>query len=188
MMGKNFSRWHFGIFLLFFLENRIWHFMQIVSGDNLHEMSDPILNLSSAESAHSEVSVKLVSTNEQQINKLLSTTNFPFFPLFCTAPFSYHWKFIQVTCQYQWKKRIFGHMQKKNNTKKTQASLCIHAVCSPNIAVYSIHLKRSALFSDFNTTLVMLSCLAFQLSANQLLDTGCWYNSHTKWQTVQTHC
>ena len=28
------------IFFLFFPENRIWHFMQIVStGDNLHEMS-----------------------------------------------------------------------------------------------------------------------------------------------------
>ena len=32
------------IFLLFFQENRIWHFMQIVSwGDNLHEMSNPVL-------------------------------------------------------------------------------------------------------------------------------------------------
>ena len=31
------------IFFLFFLENRIWHFMQIVSsGDNLHEMSNPV--------------------------------------------------------------------------------------------------------------------------------------------------
>ena len=31
------------IIFLFFLENRIWHFMQIVSlGDNLHEVSDPI--------------------------------------------------------------------------------------------------------------------------------------------------
>ena len=30
-------------FFLFFLENRIWHFMQIVSiGDNLHEVLDPI--------------------------------------------------------------------------------------------------------------------------------------------------
>ena len=39
-------------FFLFFLENRIWHFMQIVSlgdslqivslGDNLHEVSNPI--------------------------------------------------------------------------------------------------------------------------------------------------
>ena len=28
--------------MLYFLENRIWHFMQIVSnGDNLHEMSNP---------------------------------------------------------------------------------------------------------------------------------------------------
>ena len=26
----------------FFLENRIWHFMQISLGDNLHEVSDPI--------------------------------------------------------------------------------------------------------------------------------------------------
>ena len=31
------------IFFLFFLENRIWHFMQIVSSeDNLHEMSNPV--------------------------------------------------------------------------------------------------------------------------------------------------
>ena len=30
-------------FSYFFLENRIWHIMQIVSlGDNLHEVSDPI--------------------------------------------------------------------------------------------------------------------------------------------------
>ena len=54
-----------------FLENRIWHFMQIVSyGDNLHEVSDPIfkediknvINLSSAESAHSVVSVNTGTT------------------------------------------------------------------------------------------------------------------------------
>ena len=31
MLRKNFSRQHFEIFLLFFLENRIWHYMQIVS-------------------------------------------------------------------------------------------------------------------------------------------------------------
>ena len=32
------------IFLLFFSENRIWHFIQIVTlGDNLHNMSNPIL-------------------------------------------------------------------------------------------------------------------------------------------------
>ena len=31
------------IFFLFFPENWIWHFMQIVSlGDNLHEMSNPV--------------------------------------------------------------------------------------------------------------------------------------------------
>ena len=30
MLGKNFSK-HFEIFFLFFLENKIWHFMQIVS-------------------------------------------------------------------------------------------------------------------------------------------------------------
>ena len=31
------------IFLYFFFqENRLWHFMQIVSGDNMHEMSKPI--------------------------------------------------------------------------------------------------------------------------------------------------
>ena len=31
------------IFFLFFSENKIWHFIQIVSiGDNLHEMSKPV--------------------------------------------------------------------------------------------------------------------------------------------------
>ena len=31
------------IFFLCLLDNRIWHFMQIVSlGDNMHEASDPI--------------------------------------------------------------------------------------------------------------------------------------------------
>ena len=30
-------------FFLFFPENRIWHFMQIISlGDNLYEMSNPV--------------------------------------------------------------------------------------------------------------------------------------------------
>ena len=40
---KNFQQTTFwNIFFLIFLENRIWHFMQIVSkGDNLHEMSNP---------------------------------------------------------------------------------------------------------------------------------------------------
>ena len=43
MLGKNFSKRPFEIFFLQFLENRIWHVMQIVSlRDNLHEMSDPI--------------------------------------------------------------------------------------------------------------------------------------------------
>ena len=35
--------WQTGDILLFFPENRIWHFMEIVSRDNLHEMSNPIL-------------------------------------------------------------------------------------------------------------------------------------------------
>ena len=44
MLGKNYSMQHFAIFFLIFLEGRIWHFMQIVSiGENLHEVSDPIL-------------------------------------------------------------------------------------------------------------------------------------------------
>ena len=43
------------IFLLFSTENKIWHFVQIVSsGDNLHEVSKPVIleecfNMSSAE-------------------------------------------------------------------------------------------------------------------------------------------
>ena len=41
---SKFSRWQFDVIfhicLFFFLENRLWHFMQIVpKGDNLHEMS-----------------------------------------------------------------------------------------------------------------------------------------------------
>ena len=42
-MGRLSRRQTYDIFFfLFFLENRIWHFMQIVSlGDNLHEMSNP---------------------------------------------------------------------------------------------------------------------------------------------------
>ena len=39
--GKIFSRQHFEIFLLFFTENKIWHFMQIVS-NNLYEVSNPV--------------------------------------------------------------------------------------------------------------------------------------------------
>ena len=40
-MGR-FSRWQIGN-ILFFLENLIWHFLQIVSKvDNLHEVSDLI--------------------------------------------------------------------------------------------------------------------------------------------------
>ena len=35
--------WLVGLLFLFFLENRIWYFMQIGSeGDKLHEASDPI--------------------------------------------------------------------------------------------------------------------------------------------------
>ena len=57
-LGKNFSRRHFETFNIYFLESRIWHF-------NRHEVSDPIfgknkktlINLSSAKSAHSMVSV-----------------------------------------------------------------------------------------------------------------------------------
>ena len=42
-LSKSFGGWYFEIFVIFFPENRIWHFMQIVStGDNLHEMSDPV--------------------------------------------------------------------------------------------------------------------------------------------------
>ena len=46
ILGKNFSRQYFETFFIFFffsLENRIRHFMQIVSfRDNLHEVSGPI--------------------------------------------------------------------------------------------------------------------------------------------------
>ena len=43
MLGKISSRRHLETFFLFFPENRLWHFMQIVSsGDNLQEMSKPV--------------------------------------------------------------------------------------------------------------------------------------------------
>ena len=39
-LGEIFGRRHL---FLFFPENKIWHFMQIVSsGNNLHEMSNPV--------------------------------------------------------------------------------------------------------------------------------------------------
>ena len=42
-LGTIFSRQHFEIFILFSLENRIWHFKQTVSnGDNLHEKLNSI--------------------------------------------------------------------------------------------------------------------------------------------------
>ena len=53
------------IFFLFFPENRIWHFMQIVSnGDNLHEMSNPVFwekknNVSTSSAENFTQSVKL---------------------------------------------------------------------------------------------------------------------------------
>ena len=59
--GKIFSRWHFKSFFLFFSENKVWHFLQIVSsGDNLHEMTNPVfkekktnvISFLSAELAH----------------------------------------------------------------------------------------------------------------------------------------
>ena len=43
MLGANSADDKLMIFFLFFLANRIWHFMQIVSlGDNLHEVLNPI--------------------------------------------------------------------------------------------------------------------------------------------------
>ena len=60
MQGNNLSIWYLIIYFLIFPENRLWHFMQIVSlGDNLHEMSEPVfwknkknaINLSSPELA-----------------------------------------------------------------------------------------------------------------------------------------
>ena len=42
-LGKNVSRQDIEIVFLFSPENRIWHFIQIVSiGDNLYEMSNPV--------------------------------------------------------------------------------------------------------------------------------------------------
>ena len=70
MLGTNFSRRHFEIFFIFFLEKRIWQFSCKLSpkGDNLHEVSNTIfwakirkkfiISLWSAESAHSMVRVK----------------------------------------------------------------------------------------------------------------------------------
>ena len=42
-LGNIFGRLYFQMFFLFFPDNRIWYFMQIVSiGDNFHEMSNPV--------------------------------------------------------------------------------------------------------------------------------------------------
>ena len=61
-VGKKFSRWHIEVFFffLFFPENRIWHFMQIVSiGEILFsgKNKNDIFNLSSAELAQRVVKV-----------------------------------------------------------------------------------------------------------------------------------
>ena len=67
-LGKIFSRQHFEIVFLFFQENRLWYFMQIVFlGEYLHEISKPvcwtnyknIINFSSAEIAQRVVKVNL---------------------------------------------------------------------------------------------------------------------------------
>ena len=43
MLGEESSRPHFGIFFIFFRENRLWQFMQTVSSeDSLHEISKPV--------------------------------------------------------------------------------------------------------------------------------------------------
>ena len=45
MLGKIFNQRHFDLSFLFFPENRIRHYMQIVSaGDNLHRMSNSIFS------------------------------------------------------------------------------------------------------------------------------------------------
>ena len=66
MLGKNFSKWHFEIFLLFFSVIRFWYFMQ--TGDSLHEIANlfswrkkkekNIISLSSAELAQRLVKAK----------------------------------------------------------------------------------------------------------------------------------
>ena len=66
MLGKSFSRRHIEIVFLYFQENRIWHFMQIVSWRQfawnvkacfLKERKSA-MNLSSAEFVHRVVNVK----------------------------------------------------------------------------------------------------------------------------------
>ena len=43
ILGANLAENKLVIFFLVFPENRIWHFMQIISiGDNLHEMLNPV--------------------------------------------------------------------------------------------------------------------------------------------------
>ena len=76
MLLKNFSRQYFVIFFLIFLQNRIWHFIQIVSlGYYLHEVSNPFLqekknqSLLSAGFDHTMVNVK-------QLLQKIQLTNF----------------------------------------------------------------------------------------------------------------
>ena len=43
LLGANSAENKMAIVFLFLLDNRIWHFMQIVSlGDNMHDVSNPI--------------------------------------------------------------------------------------------------------------------------------------------------
>ena len=67
MLGKIFSRRHFEIFILFLLENRIWHFMQTTVFMKFQilfskKKKKNVSNLWSAEFAHSVVSVQDWST------------------------------------------------------------------------------------------------------------------------------
>ena len=59
-LQTNFSRQQFEIFFYFFLENRIWHFTQIISCQILfsRKKKKNIVNLPSTEFPHSTVSVK----------------------------------------------------------------------------------------------------------------------------------
>ena len=77
MLGKNSADNILKYFFLF-LENRIWHFMQIVSlGDSLHKYQilfstknkKNINSLSPAESAHSLVSVSQCPNNKVIIKR-----------------------------------------------------------------------------------------------------------------------
>ena len=128
ILDKISSRWHTEIFYLFFLENRIWQFMQIVStGDNLHEMSNPVLIFSPK---------NRIWKFMQTLSNLNEMSN-PVFPISCKlSPM----ETICMKCQIQFswknmkkfsKSHLLQFLPSKQSIKK-QTDLCLHCLFKSN--------------------------------------------------------